>query len=413
MGNFQNKEGINLANEIDYIAANYILNNKDDFDLTKDSECNHLVQKVSSFLKKRLNGLQANYLLKTRILATEKIDTKCKTIASLATFYVQIANIFAAITASVYASPAQADADADADKKQLEPRNFCSERLKTLINGQTYPTNPKAEMIIQPNVCSKNKANEINNLALEPGIAALHKLYYDIYDVKEGNYTAMSSQMQKIYKNDVNIFYKSFYGEDISIPDNIIFFSDISLNDTRSDNSGCTTNSGIYAVPYKGLLSDKLFSAYALHIKEMEARMELNQNNLLKVLDELFIVKKDVNVLVTNANNALANANAAAAAAAAANADAAADVNAASASAASLAKPTITLHPDLNDRKLQRLSQTTRELIIQLFTTCEKDYKEGLRIYQRIVDNKLQNFIPIKKRILKEEINKLMSSYFV
>ena len=64
MGNFQNKENINLANEIDYIAANYILNNKaDDLDLTKDTECLKLVEKVSTLLKKNLNGLQSNNLL--------------------------------------------------------------------------------------------------------------------------------------------------------------------------------------------------------------------------------------------------------------------------------------------------------------------------------------------------------------
>jgi hypothetical protein len=390
MGNFQNKEGINLANEVDYIAANYIINNKDEIDLTKDTECAQMVQKVSSFLKKNLNGLQSNYLLKTRIQSSS--NEKCNTVVEIASFYVQIANIFAAITASVY-SPMQAEQmqaeqmqaeqmqaeqmqalaldKTQPAEKPREPRNFCSERLKRLINGQNY-TNPNAEMIIQPNVCKKNPANEINNLALEPGIAALHTLYYDVYDIKEGKYIAMSPQMQKMYKTDVRTFYKSFYGTERSIPENITFFSDISLNDTHTDNSGCVPNSGIYAFPYKGLLSDKLFGAYALHIKEMEERTRVNQNKLLKVLDELFIVKK-----IENAN----------------------------------AKPSITLNPDLNDRKLQRLAQTTRELIIQLFTTCEKDYKDGLKIYQRIVDNKLQNFIPIKKKELREEINKLMTSY--
>ena len=47
MGNLQNKENINLANELDYIAANYILNNKEDIDITKDKECEKLVEKIA------------------------------------------------------------------------------------------------------------------------------------------------------------------------------------------------------------------------------------------------------------------------------------------------------------------------------------------------------------------------------
>ena len=51
MGNLQNKENINLANELDYIAANYIINNKEELDLTKDIECEKLVEKISDLLK--------------------------------------------------------------------------------------------------------------------------------------------------------------------------------------------------------------------------------------------------------------------------------------------------------------------------------------------------------------------------
>ena len=111
MGNLQNKENINLANELDYIAANYIINNKEELDLTKDIECEKLVEKISDLLKKNLNGLQSNFLLKKRIKynATDIINDNnannsaiCDDISNIASFYVKIANIFAAITTSVY-----------------------------------------------------------------------------------------------------------------------------------------------------------------------------------------------------------------------------------------------------------------------------------------------------------------------
>ena len=57
MGNLQNKENINLANELDYIAANYIINNTEELDLTKDKECEKLVEKISDLLRKESPSL--------------------------------------------------------------------------------------------------------------------------------------------------------------------------------------------------------------------------------------------------------------------------------------------------------------------------------------------------------------------
>ena len=391
--------------------------------MTKDTVCQELVKKVSALLKKNLNGLQSNFLLKTRILQTETGQTelsvagddtkKCDAISTIAKFYVQIGSLFAAITASVYKPKMAVDdlleapepvaqapvGQAPAKENPFnavqsggaaylgEPYNFCSERLKTLINGQNYqafavsntsilvpnaPTlDPNAPMIINPSICTINK-NATNNLAHEPGIAELHTLYYDEYDLREGKFTGMSEEMKKVYKKDLQLFYKSFYGENAVLPASSASFSDISLNDYAKDNSGCAVN-GIYNTPYKGTLSDRLFKGYAEHIKTMEDRMKQNQNRLLKVLDELFIVKKDEKI----------------------------------------EKSIITLNPDLNDRKLQRLTQTTRDSIIEMMLTCEKDYKDGIQIYQQIVDTKLKNFIPAKKRGLNEKINELMSSSFV
>jgi len=392
MGNFQNKENINLANEIDYIAANYILNNNTAADITKDTECLKLVEKVSTLLKRNLNGLQSNYLLKTRIQSKDAAAATASVCNDIAKFYVKIANIFAAITTSVY-QPEQAKQQEQSEQvkeqaKQQEqveqkyygqPYNFCSERLKNLLNGQDYSKltdDKKKEMIIQPNVCNmnkNNKKNEINNLAIEPGITELHKLYYDEYDITTGEFVRMSPEMKRVYQNDVRTFYKSFYGDNVPIPENIDYFSDITLTDYAKDNSGCTVN-GIYTIPYKGVITDNLFKAYAAHIQEMELRTTKNQNKLLKVLDELFIVveKKEGDI-----------------------------------------KKTITLNPDLNDRKLQRLAQTTRELLMNLFIMCEKDYKDGIKLYQQIVDNQLKNIIPIKKRVLRNEMNVLMASSFI
>ena len=452
MGNLQNKENINLANELDYIAANYIINNKEELDLTKDIECEKLVEKISDLLKKNLNGLQSNFLLKKRIKynannsanansananSANANNAICDDISNIASFYVKIANIFAAITTSVYKDTTNEEKsitetekensitekngypiekDSNDDKKSIKkytnkyfgnPYNFCSERLKNLINGQNYKdldlTNSssssffpsiygneydKTEITIKPNICNMNKydkddkdykddkegnerkeKNVLKNLSLEPGIIELRKLYNDIYDVKEDDFLSMSENMKQMYKRDVKTFYNALYGDNQD-QNNVTYFSDISLND-YTKGKGCNEN-GIYTKEYKGLLSDKLFKAYAQQIKDMETTTEQNQNKLLKVLNELFISRM-------NEKN----------------------------------EREITINPDLNYRKLERLSETTRELILNLFVTCEKDYKKGIQIYQQIVDAKLITIIPAKRENLKDKINILMSSDYI
>ena len=433
MGNLQNKENINLANELDYIAANYIINNKEELDLTKDIECEKLVEKISDLLKKNLNGLQSNFLLKKRIKYNANNNTNandannnannnanannaiCDDISNIASFYVKIANIFAAITTSVYKDTTTTNEEKsitetekgkngypieknDDDKKGIKkytnkyfgnPYNFCSERLKNLINGQNYKdldltsmpfiydnAYDKTEITIKPNICNMNKdgnerkeKNVLKNLSLEPGIIELRKLYNDVYDVKEDDFVSMSENMKQMYKRDVKTFYNALYGDN-QYQNNVTYFSDISLND-YTKGKGCNEN-GIYTKEYKGLLSDKLFKAYAQQIKDMETTTEQNQNKLLKVLNELFISKM-------NEKN----------------------------------EREITINPDLNYRKLERLSETTRELILNLFVTCEKDYKKGIQIYQQIVDAKLITIIPAKRENLKDKINVLMSSDYI
>ena len=215
----------------------------------------------------------------------------------------------------------------------------------------------------------RKEKNVLKNLSLEPGIIELRKLYNDVYDVKEDDFVSMSENMKQMYKKDVKTFYNALYGDDHD-QNNVTYFSDISLND-YTKGKGCNEN-GIYTKEYKGLLSDKLFKAYAQQIKDMETTTEQNQNKLLKVLNELFISRM-------NEKN----------------------------------EREITINPDLNYRKLERLSETTRELILNLFVTCEKDYKKGIQIYQQIVDAKLITIIPAKRENLKDKINVLMSSDYI
>jgi hypothetical protein len=444
MGNFHNKENVDLEDEIDYIAANYILSNEKD--LTQVVECNALVVKISTLLKNKLNGLQSTYLWNSKIKhiskagtseagtgtseagtgtseagtgtseagtgtseagtgtseagtgtseagtgtseagagtgtseagtgtseagtgTSETADKKCQEISEIAKLYVQIANIFAAITSSVYKTPVKKENDDEIEKPNPlkkkyfgEPYNFCSIRLKNLINNEDYTNlnNEKKIVVVNPAVCKMNKSAQ--KLADEPGILNLEQLYYDIYDWKKGEFVDMSENMKKEYKKNVNEFNAALHKE---VKSNETF-SDISLPDYTDGNKQICEEKGIYNVPYKGTLADNKFNDYAFHIKKMEKNTTLNQNKLLVILNEIFIIKKD---------------------------------------------KSITLNPHLNERKVQRLLETTRNLLIDLFVGCEKDYRKGLKLYQKIVDEQLKKIIPSQVKILNAEINKLLTS---
>ena len=106
----------------------------------------------------------------------------------------------------------------------------------------------------------------------------------------------------------------------------------------------------------------------------METTTEQNQNKLLKVLNELFISRM-------NEKN----------------------------------EREITINPDLNYRKLERLSETTRELILNLFITCEKDYKKvecGI-LAKNFLKNKIGDKIPSCITKDKDRYQRVVAECFI
>ena len=56
----------------------------------------------------------------------------------------------------------------------------------------------------------------------------------------------------------------------------------------------------------------------------------------------------------------------------------------------------VTLNPKLNDEKLTQLVGKTRKAIVKLYINCEKDFKDGLDIFEGILG----------ERIIKNAVNK-------
>ena len=64
----------------------------------------------------------------------------------------------------------------------------------------------------------------------------------------------------------------------------------------------------------------------------------------------------------------------------------------------------VTINPKLTSKSLQELVDQTRKLIINIYLQCEREYQEGLRLFEAIVGERmLQNSIS-KKEALQAQL---------
>jgi len=132
----------------------------------------------------------------------------------------------------------------------------------------------------------------------EVGIPELMKLYYDVYDEKLKDFTKMSPGMIKLYQADVETFYKTFTGKEVTTDENgnknITKFEQIPLREFHNSD-GCKAD-GIYTKSYEGSLNNEfgkenLFEKYANHVNKMMNTMNANQDSLIGILKQLFVFK--------------------------------------------------------------------------------------------------------------------------
>ena len=438
MGNISSKDkkpDPSLSNIVNKIAAKYILTaNFQDLQNLKDPNyCNKIAVLTSDIIQKNLTSKEVVYLkqktqegkvidkmTKDDIVYLDKnklpgldIQTnlqKKRVCFGIAKYYIKVAHLFSSIVGAVSPEFSYIDENniekriAFKDKKSIPENmkakvkkiNLCSRRINALLNNKSFePKDENEELTVQPRFCDinvgkkfgsressssqsqinpngvsnpqpqlQNKVStELYSLIDEPGIPELETLYYDVYDYDSGEYKTMSDDTKKKYLDDVKLFYKYFTGND-KVPENVTRFSNITLKDYHTS-KGCKPGE-IYTQAYKGTIKDELFKKYADHIKMMTNKASNNQKVFFKIIDQIFIFQ------INNETK----------------------------------EKDITLHPDLNDEKLNELIDITRKSLIKLYTECEKDFEEGLQIFESIVESQvkdtLQNQIQdLEKRILK------------
>lgn len=390
--NQEDKKFKNLYDVIDYIATYYILT-MDFKSLSKLSEkeyCDKLVILTSDIIERYFNNMEVEYLaqrIKSGVEVneltkgnisflnkdnlqsldvsndTQKTIRKKRICIGIAKFYVKIAHIFAAIVKTVNPIYVYKDEEGNTvetpllkkdtipknTKREIIRLNICDNRIKSLKNNEVYNEDGKT-VTIQPKICSLNltKSGDLKNLADEPGINEIIQLYFDDkYDYSNGTFTGMSDETQKQFMKDLRTFYTTFTGNP-DMPANITKFSDIKLRDYKNQ-SGCQGPDPLFKRAYTMNKNDKLFVEYAENIRKMIESASSKQSELLSIINEIFSYVIDPYT----------------------------------------GKRVIRINPALNEEKLQNLVVKTRNVIIELYLNCEKDYVKGIKLYEAIVESKI------------------------
>lgn len=432
-----------LKDRLNLIATEYIISN--DFKnlklLVNETYCDNLTILTkdilsSRFSSKEIKGLAKNdtlfYISKRELQQLEanekdKKNIRCKQIAK---FYVRIAHLFASIITTVYPNWSETSGP---DRNPFSENNFCAARINALAKsiGQETKTNPGGEVNvnIQPSVCSLYSSDSTAYAA--PGFAALEVLYYDQYDETTGTFNKRSGAMQTKYDEDLSMLYEAFTGKS-SRPSEIKTFSDIKITALPKRISECSSNrplaqppsptppppqsgqtqqfggqglgsgqngfpgyapapSGTNIAPpnniaslmmknqkdlddiklkaeskeaaikaersnMTGILStswsvkkNNSFTDYVSHIKMMISKSEKIKASLLGIIDKMFIIVKP-----------------------------------------ETGRSKITIHPSLTSETLDQLVSQTRDIIIQLYLGCERDFYKGVGLLRVIIETKMQ-----------------------
>ena len=378
-----------ISQILDYIATYYILTmdfkslrklyDKEYCDkmviLTSDIIDRYFTDMEITYLAQRIkNGVEVNEIEKDKVIFFDRDDLtkldvnnsikKKRMCLSIAKFYIKIAHIFAAIVTTINPVYVYKDTEGNTVKASLyekgkipvnAPRdiyklNICDNRINALKNKYTLDPNEKGEITISPKICNFNIRDDGKDKTLqdEPGIPELMELYYDDnYDYKIGKFTGMKPKTQEIFQADLKIFYSIFAGNP-DLPANITKFSDIKLRDYHNMEQ-CKGQRPKFETTVRGPLSDSLIQKYAENLKKMVVTANTNQQNLLTIINKLFVYTIDPQT----------------------------------------GKKQIRVTPSLKEDELQDIVVETRALIIKLYLTCEVDYVNSLNLYEAIVDKKI------------------------
>ncbi len=303
-------------------------------------------------------------------------EIKCNQIAK---FYIKVAHLFASIVMTINPEYTHTDFFGNVKTYKLFEKdkipnsghfevskiNLCGERVNILSNelvnneedseGKNVNVNTTPKKLCSMNL---NKKGKVKTLDEEIGIPELMELYYDDgYDYKTGKFNRMSEETEKQFKTDLNNFYINFTGS-YNVPENVTKFSDIKLKDYSKEKICNTTNTSEVSQFEDNYIkistTNNLYVKYAENLKKMVDTVNKKQQQLSAIIDKVFVYVYD------SSNTEVKN-------------------------------EVIRINPDLTEKYLQDIVVECRNYIKDLYLTCEKDFTEGIKIYEAIVESRILN----------------------
>ena len=144
------------------------------------------------------------------------------------------------------------------------------------------------------------------------------------------------------------MFYETFTAKPFKDAVDVKKFSDIPLVDFHNQ-ALCKEAESPWKKSYKGHKNIPLFKKYATHLANMIEKTQKNERKLLAILEKLFVYWIDP-VKKTKK---------------------------------------LTINPNLTNDILNEITIETRNIILQLYVECEKDFQEGLKIFEAIISKSM------------------------
>jgi len=220
------------------------------------------------------------------------------------------------------------------------------------------------DVTISADICSKKHRSTEKTLSNENGIPELENLYKDEY-MPETKKFVMSEKQKKIYDSDVSKFYKSYTGDDK--PDEIKRFSDIPVLKYKSIEI-CEKMKDKSKSKLKGNSKNNNIVNFANHLANIMNNSRKFDKNLIIILNYLFIPDENNVDYIINDNLSF---------------------------------------DDINE-----IIEKVRKIIMELYIVCDKDYREGIKLFEKILLDK--NIELAEKRLKntnKKYYNKFEENY--
>lgn len=336
---------------------------------------------IAFFKKKDLHNLDIDTRKSERELGTRKR----RICIGIAKFYIKIAHVFAAIKTTINEEFIKESSTSSSSRSYNDYRegdyykyyqkkygggehtsarmSLCGRRLVSLLNDR----NSSRGTVFSPEICSSEYKNRIRQLDDELGIPELESLYNNMYEYDEAKrdwkkqFSGRDKKNDEEYKKDLKALYNQITSDytvegskNDSLPNDVNKFGDVSVPSygrsgrCSKDDKSSLRNEILYKIGDQ-YVENPIIVEYTKHIKKMEDEIQKKHKELTDILKEIFKNKKDPETEKTE----------------------------------------IVIDPELTFEKLQKIVEKTRKSIVQMYLDCDKNYKEGIKIYSQLVAAKI------------------------